>query len=114
MSIVDEGVNYETHAHLEHWDFCARNVDEAWYLLEWLARDTYEFETSYVDSCIPSHCIPNYAPLVCEHCNRSDYDSNSCPCNISVDGFARLFNMIETMNEQQLKLTNFMQEHDLS
>ena len=40
-------MNCETRALLEHWDFCARNVDEAWELLEWLARDTYEFETSH-------------------------------------------------------------------
>jgi len=30
LSIVDEGVNYENHVHLEHWDFYARDVDEAW------------------------------------------------------------------------------------
>ena len=51
---------------------------------------------------------------MCEHCNRSDHDSNSCTYYISADGFARLSSMIEIMNEQQLKLTNFIREHDLS
>ena len=53
MNTVYEGVNYETHALLEYWDFCAKDVNEACDFLDCLAWDTYEFETSCSDSCIP-------------------------------------------------------------
>ena len=54
LHVVNEGVNSQTRALLDRWDFCARNVDEAWELLEWLAKDTYEFETSQFTSSTPS------------------------------------------------------------
>ena len=114
LNMVYEGVTCETRALLEHWDFCARNVDEAWELLEWLARDTYEFETCQFTSSTPSPCVPNYTPLACEICHCSDHDSVSCPYHISADGFARISSMIEAMNEQQVKLANRMREYDLS
>jgi len=50
--------------------------------------------------------IPNYAHPVCENINRSDYDSNSSRYYISANGFVRLSSIIETMDEQHLKLTN--------
>ena len=53
LNIVREGVTCETHTLLGHWDFCARNVDEASELLEWLARGTYEFETSHFNPSTP-------------------------------------------------------------
>jgi len=53
LNIVYEGVTSETRALLEHWDFCVRNVDEAWELLELLARDTYKFETSHFNPSTP-------------------------------------------------------------
>jgi len=37
LYVVDEGVNCETRALFEHWDFYARNVEEAWDFLNWLA-----------------------------------------------------------------------------
>jgi len=43
LNMVYEGMNCETRALLEQWDFCDTNFDEAWDLLNWLARDTYEF-----------------------------------------------------------------------
>ena len=82
MHVVDEGVNCETRALFEHWDFYARNVEEAWDFLKWLAQDTYEFETSQFTSSTPSPCVPNYTPLVCEICHCSDHDSVSCPYHI--------------------------------
>jgi len=100
LNIVYEGVNYETHTLLKHWDFCAQNVDEAWELLEWLARDTYKFETSHFNPSTPPPCILNCTPSACEICHRFDHDSNSCPYHFSVDGFARIAGMIETINEQ--------------
>ena len=99
MSTVYDGVNCETRALLEYWNFCAKDVNEACDFLDWLAWDTYEFETSCYDSYVPPPCIPDYAPPICRICHCSDHDSNSCPYYISNEGFARLSNMIETMNE---------------
>ena len=36
LNTVYEGVNCETRALLEHWDFCARDVNEACDFLDWL------------------------------------------------------------------------------
>ena len=44
LDIVDEDMNYKTRALLEYWIFLAKNVDEAWYLLEWIAWNSFEFE----------------------------------------------------------------------
>ena len=99
-NILYKGVNYADVALLEQWDFCDKNVDEAQDLLDWLGRDTYEFESSHSNSYIPPRCILNYAHLMCEICCCSDHDSNSCPYHISIDSFARLSSMIETMNER--------------
>jgi len=65
LDIVYEGMNCEIRALLKHWDFYAKNIDEAWDLLTLLTQHTYEFETSCANSYIPSPCIPNYIPLVC-------------------------------------------------
>ena len=29
---------------LGYWDFCGKNVNDVWYLLEWIAWDSFEFE----------------------------------------------------------------------
>ena len=79
LDTVYKGVNHETRALLEQWDFCAKTVDEACALLDWLVRDTYEFEASCSDSYIPPPCIPAYVPPMCEICQCSDHDSSSCP-----------------------------------
>ena len=92
-------MNCETHALLEYWNFRSKNVDEACDFFDWLAWNTYEFETSSSHFYIPPPCIPKYAPFVCEICHHSNHDSNSCPYYIYVDGFARLTSIIETMNE---------------
>jgi len=60
LDIVYEGVNCETRAPLEQWDFCAKSVDEACDFLDWLAWDMYEFETSCSD--FTSH--PLASPLM--------------------------------------------------
>ena len=65
-------MNCETRALLEYWDFCAKDVNEACDFLDWLACDTYEFETSCSNSCTPPSFIPNYAPHMCEICHFSD------------------------------------------
>jgi len=80
-------------------DFYAKDVNEACDFLDWLARET-KYEISCTNSYIPPPYIPDYAPTMCEICHYSDHDSNSCPYYISNEGFARLSNMIETMNEQ--------------
>ena len=54
LDTVHEGVSSEAHALLEHCDFYVKNVDEACDFLDWLAWDTYEFETSCPNSYIPS------------------------------------------------------------
>ena len=87
LDTVFRGVNHETRALLEPWDFCAKTIDEAFDFLDWLAWDTYEFETSCFDSYIPSPCIPDLAPSLCETCHCFDHDSTSCPYYISNEGF---------------------------
>jgi len=114
LNTVYERVNCKIGTILEYWDFCAKNVDEAWDFLDWLAQDTYEYEISYTNSCIPPPCIPNYAPPVCEIYRCSNHASNSCPYSISDGGFARLSNMIETIKEQQITFANKIQEYNLS
>jgi len=103
LDTVYEGVNYETRAILEQWDSCAKSVDEACDFLDWLAWDTYEFETSCFKFYIPSPCIHTHAPTLCNICHFSDHDSCSCPYSISNEGFARLSSMIETMNKQRVE-----------
>ena len=58
LDIVDEDVNSETRVLLEHWGFHGKNVDDAWYLLEWIAWDSFEFKKtnlisrySFFDTC---------------------------------------------------------------
>jgi len=51
---------------------------------------------------------------MCEIYHYSDHDSNSCPYYISDEGFARLSNMIQITNEQQIEFANKMREYDLS
>jgi len=62
LKSVYEGVNHETRAPLEYWDFNARDINKACDFLHWLAWDTYEFETTCSDSYVPPPCIPTYAP----------------------------------------------------
>ena len=97
LDTVYEGVNCETRTLLEHWDFCAKNVDKASDFLDWLTWDTYEFKTSRFNSYIPFPYMPTYAPSVCGICHCSDHDNTSCPYYISDEGFAILSSMIETM-----------------
>ena len=44
--------------------FFARNVDETYDFLDWLAWDSYEFETSYSNSYIPDPASV-IMPLLC-------------------------------------------------
>ena len=114
MHVVDEGVNCETRAFFEHWDFYARDVEAAWDFLHWLVLDTYKFEMSCANSYNPLPCIPDLAPSLCETCHCSDHDSTSCPYFISNEAFSRLSSMIETINEQHIEIVNRMWEYDLS
>jgi len=75
-----------------------------------VGSDTYEYEISCTNSYIPPPCIPHYAHPMCEICHCSDHASNSCPYYISDEGFARLSNMIETMNEKQIEFANKMRD----
>ena len=54
------------------------------------------------------------ASIASEICHCFDHASNSCPHYISDAGFARLSNMIETINKQQIEFANKMWEYDLS
>jgi len=114
LDTVYMGVNYETRALLEQWDFYAKTADEACDFLDWLAWDTHEFETSCSEFYIPPPCIPPHVPTLCDICSCSDHDSSSCPYYISDEGFARLSNMIETMDKQQVEFELKMREFDLS
>jgi len=44
LYIVDKGVNSEFHALSKYWCFHVKSLDEAWYLFEWIAWDSFEFE----------------------------------------------------------------------
>ena len=114
LDTVFLGVNYETRALLEQWDFYAKTADEACDFLDWLAWDTHEFETSCFDSYTPPPCIPIHAPPVCNICNCSDHDNTSCPYYISDDSFAKLSSMIETIEQQQAEFEIKMRKFDLS
>ena len=46
MNTVYKGVNCETRTFLEYWEFGAKDFNEVCDFLDWLAWDTYEFETS--------------------------------------------------------------------
>jgi len=114
LHVVDEYVNCATRALFYHWDFYARNVEEAWDFFNWLAQDTYEFDISCANSYNPLPCIPDYAPSLCITCHCFDHDNTSCPYYISDEGFTQLSSMIETINEQQIEFANKMGEYDLS
>ena len=66
MSTIYEGVNCDTRILLEYGNFCAKNVDEGWNFLDWLAQDTYEYDISCTNSYIPPPCIPDYGRFMCE------------------------------------------------
>jgi len=114
LHVVDEGVNCETRALFEHWNFYARNVKEVWNFLNWLAQDAYEFEISCATSHNPLPSIPDYGPPLCETCHCLNHDSTSCLYYIFDEGFAHLSSMIETINNQQIEFANKMREYDLS
>jgi len=114
LDTVYEGVNCETRALLEQWDFCAKRVDEACDFLDWLAWNMYEFEASCFVSYMPPLCIPTHAPTLCNIYHCSDHDSSSCPYYISDKGFARLTNMIETTDKQRVEFEIKMRDFDLS
>ena len=44
MKNVDKGVTDESYIPLGYWSFHGKSVDEAWYLLEWIVWDSFEFE----------------------------------------------------------------------
>jgi len=102
LDTIYEGVNRET-CSFKVVRFLCSTIDEACDLLDWLAWDTYEFETNCSESYIPPPCISNYTHPVCEICHCSYHDSTSYPYCISDDGFARLSSIGETMNKQQVK-----------
>ena len=67
------------------WDFHDKNVDGAWYLLEWIAWDSFEFEKashvygySFSNTCA-FYSRSYYGPFCCDLCKSSEHDTNSCP-----------------------------------
>ena len=70
LDIIDEGVNSKIRALLAYWGFHGKNVHDAWYLLEWIAWDSFEFEKvscgfgySFPDSCA-FYARSYYAPFL--------------------------------------------------
>ena len=45
-------MNSKAHANLGYEGFHGKSIDEAWYLLEWIAWDSFEFEKA---SCVCGH-----------------------------------------------------------
>jgi len=85
LAIVDDGVNSKIQTILAFFGFHAKNIDDACYLLEWIAWDSFEFEKtsrvsrySFFDPCA-FYVRSYYAPFWCDFCNSSDHDMNSCP-----------------------------------
>jgi len=85
LDIVDVGVNSKTQTLLEYWGFYGKSVNEACYLLEWIAWDSFEFEKA---SHVSRLSFPDpyafyarlyYAPSWCDLCNASNHDINSYP-----------------------------------
>ena len=58
LDIVDQGVNSKIRTLLGYWDFHGKNIDDAWYLLEWIAWDSFEFEkATIISKCsFPNPC----------------------------------------------------------
>jgi len=78
-------MNNEMQILLQYWDFHGKNVDEVWFLLEWVAWDLFEFKKvsrvsgySFHDPCA-FYARSYYAPLWCDMCSSSDHNANSCP-----------------------------------
>ena len=85
LDIVDKGVNNETLILLGYWDFHSKTIEDACYLLKWIAWNSFEFDKasrvsrySFPDPCVFSS-RSYYAPFWCDFCNSSNYDINSCP-----------------------------------
>ena len=93
MDIVDEGVNSKTRVLLEYSNFHGKNVDDAWYLLEYITWDSFECEkASHVSRySFPDHCAfyarSCYAPFWCDFYNSSDHATSSCPYYACYDQF---------------------------
>jgi len=84
LDIIDEGVNSETRISLGYWDFHGKTVEDACYLLEWIAWDSFEFEKAS-HACrysvsIPCtfYCRSYYALFWCDLYSSSDHATNSC------------------------------------
>jgi len=56
LDIVYEDVNSDTRILLKHWAILGKNVNESWYLLKWIAWDSFEFENT---SLISRYLFPN-------------------------------------------------------
>ena len=85
LGIIDECVNNETRILLQFWDFHGKNVDASWYLLEWVAWDSFDFEKA---SCVSGYLFHDpcafyarlyCAPFWCDMCNSSTHNVSSCP-----------------------------------
>ena len=75
-------MNSKTCILLEFWGFHAKNVEEAYYLLEWIVWDSFEFEKasrisrySFPDACT-NYSRSYYAHFWCDFCNSSDHVTN--------------------------------------
>jgi len=44
LNVINEGLNGETRTFLQYFMFLSKTIDEALGWLNWVARDTYEFE----------------------------------------------------------------------
>ena len=85
LDIVNKGVSSKTSALLGYQGFHGKNVDETWYLLEWIAWDIFEFEKT---SCLSGYSFPDpcvlysrsyYAPFQYDLCNSPNHATNSRP-----------------------------------
>ena len=83
LVIVDEGVNSKTRVLLEFQGFHAKNVNDEYCLLEWIAWNSFEFEIaspvsrySFSDPCA-LYARSYYAHLCYELCNSSNHETKS-------------------------------------
>jgi len=131
--VINERVNGETQTVLQYSRFLSKTIDEALDLLQWLVRDTYEFENimyasrmSFSDSCAfhaksfyeekfvtsyaPPTFLPECVPLMCNLCHAFDHNSDLCPhyvrLKVKIDNSIKIafYSMDHTIGEKISKL----------
>jgi len=123
---------------LQYFAFLSKTIDEALDLLEWVARDTYEFEnimyafglscsdpcvfharSSHEETFVTSYGSPTFTPkcvlLMCTLCYAFSHNSDSCPQYVQLKAKIKnstkiTFNSMEHMMGE--KFSNLVQKQN--